>query len=114
MHEMSIALEICRIAEDQVGRSALGRVREVAVEVGRRAGVEVDNLEFCLEELLSRPPFGRARPVLIRRPGDVLRVRYLEVDEPEEGAEPGSRAAGAEIGGPVNASTANGARGGPR
>lgn len=81
MHEMSIALEVCRIAEQQVGRSALADVLEVAVEVGDGAGVEPDNLEFCLEALLSHPPFGRAHPVLLRRPGDVLRVDYLEMDD---------------------------------
>lgn len=91
MHEMSVALEVCRIAEAQVGRSALVDVREVAVEVGRSAGVEPANLEFCLEELLSRPPFGRARPVLIPRPGDVLRVRYLELEDETEAKADGGR-----------------------
>ena len=78
---MSIALEICRIAEEQVGRTALGDVVEVAVEVGREAGVEAEHLEFCLESLLSHPPFGRGKPALRRAPGDVLRVLYLEVDD---------------------------------
>ena len=87
MHEMSVALEVCRIAEVQVGRPALARVVEVGIEVGDDAGVEPDNLEFCLEALFSRPPFDGARPTLIRLPGDVLRVRYLEVDD--EGDEPG-------------------------
>ena len=34
MHEMSIALEVCRITESQVGREALPRVREVGLVVG--------------------------------------------------------------------------------
>lgn len=81
MHELSLALEICRIAESRVGRSGLADVLEVAVEVGEEAGVERDNLAFCLEALLGSPPFGRARPVLRPAPGDALRVLYLEVDE---------------------------------
>lgn len=81
MHEMSIALEVCRITESHVGRASLARVLEVGVVVGDRAGVEPDNLEFCLEALLSRPPFGRARPALERVEGDDLRVSYLEVDD---------------------------------
>lgn len=81
MHELSLALEICRIAEEQVGPSGAGRLVTVGVEVGDRAGVEPDNLSFCLEALLGAPPFGRARPAIARLPGDVLRVSYLEVDD---------------------------------
>ncbi|HEY6808118.1 MAG TPA: hydrogenase maturation nickel metallochaperone HypA [Gemmatimonadales bacterium] len=81
MHEMSLALEICRIAEEQAGSGAAGRVVSVGVEVGDDAGVEVSSLAFCLEALLGQPPFERARPVIERRTGDVLRVSYLEVDD---------------------------------
>ncbi len=81
MHEMSIALEVCRIAEDYVGRERLPDIVEVALEVGTDAGIEIDNLEFCLEALLSNPPFGRAKPQIARLAGDVLRVHHLEVDD---------------------------------
>ncbi|HEY9504635.1 MAG TPA: hypothetical protein VIQ27_01575 [Gemmatimonadales bacterium] len=76
-----MALEICRIAEERLGPSGAGRLVTVGVEVGDRAGVEADNLSFCLEALLGAPPFGRARPAIARLPGDVLRVSYLEVDD---------------------------------
>jgi len=81
MHEMSLALEVCRITEEQVGLDLLPRVTEVGVRVGDDAGVEPDNLEFCLEALLSRPPFGNARPVLERCGGDELRLSYLEIED---------------------------------
>lgn len=81
MHEMSIALEVCRIAEQQVGSAAVGRVVAVGVDVGDDAGVEVSSLEFCLESLLATPPFAGARPIIHRHPGDLLRVSYLEVDD---------------------------------
>lgn len=81
MHELSLAHEICRIAEANAGAAGPGAVREVAVEVGDDAGVEPESLTFCLEVLLTQPPFGAARPRLIRKPGDVLRVSYLEVDD---------------------------------
>jgi Zn finger protein HypA/HybF involved in hydrogenase expression len=81
VHELSLALEVCRIAEAQVGAGRAADIVEVGVEVGEDSGVEPEGLAFCLEVLLSEPPFGRARPVLERRPGDVLRVSYLEVDE---------------------------------
>jgi Zn finger protein HypA/HybF involved in hydrogenase expression len=81
MHEMSLAMEVCRIARDQVGAHMTGRILEVGVEVGDDSGVETGSFEFCLEALLAAPPFGRARPVIDRTRGDELRVRYLEVDD---------------------------------
>lgn len=81
MHEMSLALEICRIAEDQVGIDALRRVREVGLVVGRDSGVEPDNLVFCVEALLEQPPFAGAKAVMELSPGDVLRVDYLDLED---------------------------------
>ena len=83
MHEMSLALEVCRMAEERVGRDALPRVVAVGLEVGDRAGIVVDNFAFCLETLLAHPPFGEARPVIERSEGDVLRLAYLEIEEEE-------------------------------
>ena len=81
MHEMSVALEICRIAEEQAGPAGAGSVVTVGVEVGDDAGVEVSSLAFCLEALLSQPPFAAAKPAITRLHGDALRVTYLEVDD---------------------------------
>lgn len=81
MHELSVALEICRIAEERLGTEAAASLVAVGVELGDLAGVEPDNLTFCLEALLAAPPFGHARPHIVRLPGDLLRVSYLEVDD---------------------------------
>jgi Zn finger protein HypA/HybF involved in hydrogenase expression len=81
MHELSLAMDVCRITEENVGRSALGRVREVGLEVGDRSGVEIGTFEFCLESLLAAPPFREARARIERTPGDELRVTYVEVDD---------------------------------
>jgi len=81
MHEMSVALEVCRIAEDCVGLESLPWVREIGVLVGRRSGVEPESLRFCLETLLGSEPFRGARASLELTPGDELRVDYLEVDD---------------------------------
>ena len=81
MHEMAVALEICRIAEEQAGAAGAARVVTVGVDVGDAAGVECSSLEFCLTALLEQPPFRRAKPVIARPPGDALRVSYLEVDD---------------------------------
>ena len=69
------------MAEQQVGIEQLSQVVTVAMEVGDDAGLEVDNLEFCLEALLNHPPFAHAVPRITRCPGDVLRLSYLEVDD---------------------------------
>jgi len=84
VHEMSVALEVCRVAEEQVGRERLADVLTVAVEVGDYAGLEIRSFEFCLETLLASPPFGRARPLIERSRGDELRVCYLEVDDGDQ------------------------------
>ncbi len=81
MHEMSVALEICRITEGQVGRDGLGRVREIGLAVGRQSGLEPDNLLFCLEALLERPPFEGARAAMEITAGDELNVTYLDVED---------------------------------
>ena len=63
MHEMSIALEIARIAEEKLGDAASELVG-VAVDVGDNAGVEPSSLEFCLEAVFKTPPFAGAQPHL--------------------------------------------------
>ena len=80
MHEMSIALEIARIAEDRLGATAPQLVT-VAVEVGDDCGVEPTSLEFCLDAVLATPPFRGAKGTILRRRGDVLQLSYLEVDD---------------------------------
>jgi Zn finger protein HypA/HybF involved in hydrogenase expression len=81
MHEMSIAMEVCRIAEQQVGATAMARVREIGLVVGRTSGVEPDSLRFCLDALLDHPPFRGARCAFELTAGDDLRVAYLDLDD---------------------------------
>ena len=80
MHEMSIALEIARIAEHRLGAAA-GQLVTVAVEVGDDSGIEPTSLEFCLEAVLATPPFRGAKGTVVRTGGDVLQLAYLEVDD---------------------------------
>jgi len=81
VHEMSLAMEVCRIAEERVGSQDLPLLREVGLRVGLDSGVEPESLEFWLETLLSSPPFGGARVVMDVAEGDDLRVTYLEVED---------------------------------
>ena len=81
MHEMSVAMEVCRLAEERLAPAELPQLITVGLDVGDDSGLEPDNLLFCLEALLAAPPFHNARPDLTRCPGDVLRVTYLELDD---------------------------------
>lgn len=81
MHELSIALEICRIAETRLGTEACPALRVVGVDVGTDAGIDASSLTFCLAALLAQPPFEDAAPMLHRVDGGDLRVAYLEVDD---------------------------------
>jgi hypothetical protein len=69
------------MAEERLGSDGSGRLRVIGLQVGDDAGLEAANLEFCLDALLSQPPFGEARSQVTRCAGDVLRVDYLEVDD---------------------------------
>ena len=86
MHEMSVALEVCRMAEERLGFQAESLVA-LGVTVGDNAGIEPQNLQFCLEALLAEPPFRGARPRILREPGDALHLSYLEIvdhDRPDD------------------------------
>ena len=81
MHELSIALEVCRIAETRLAPDDLPRLVGVGLLVGDDAGVEPANLQFCLDTLLAQPPFAGATAKIARCAGEELRVDYLEVDQ---------------------------------
>ena len=81
MHELSLALEVCRMAAARLPVDEPGRLVAVGVEVGEDAGIEVENFRFCLEALLQDAPFAGARPEILSGPGGDLRLAYLEVDD---------------------------------
>ena len=80
MHELSVAMEVCRMAEERLLPEERPRLRTVEVLVGTDAGLEPDNLRFCLEALLGAPPFGRAAPALTLVAGRDLALARLLVD----------------------------------
>ncbi len=52
MHEMSLAEGVLQIIEEAARIQGFSRVREVRLEVGQLAGVEVEALRFCLDAVL--------------------------------------------------------------
>jgi Zn finger protein HypA/HybF involved in hydrogenase expression len=81
MHEMSIAMAICQMAEDRLGPNALKQVTRVGLTVGDQSGIELGSLEFCLDTLLAAPPFAGAKTVITRSADDALHLDYFEVDD---------------------------------
>lgn len=81
MHELSLALEVCRLAGEVLEREGGVAVRALGVEVGDDAGIEVENFRFCLDALLTEPPLTGARAEILPARGDVLRLAYVEVDD---------------------------------
>ena len=81
MHELSVAMAVCQMAEDRVGTATLPYVTRVSLTVGDDAGIDPEHLEFCLDALLATPPFTGATAVVTRCPGDALHFDYLEVDD---------------------------------
>ena len=81
MHELSLALEVCRLAGEVLVRERGTAVRAIGVEVGDDAGIEIENFRFCLTALLTEPPFMGARAELQAARGDTLRLAYVEVDD---------------------------------
>jgi len=81
MHELSLALEVCRLAGDVLTREQGAAVRGIGVEVGDDAGIELENFRFCLDALLTEPPFAGARAELQAVSGSTLRLVYVEVDD---------------------------------
>ena len=80
MHELSLALEVCRMAEAELGvRSP--RLKTVHVELGADAGIEPANFVFCLEALLGSPPFGSAALAVTEAAGPDIKLVALEIDD---------------------------------
>ena len=49
MHEMSIALNIIKIAEEELQKAKGGRIEKLNLVVGKLSGVVVESLNFALE-----------------------------------------------------------------
>lgn len=82
MHELSLADNILQMVEAAAQRERFDRVRVLRLEVGRRAGVEVQALHFALTAIAAGTCLADAA-IEIEQPADsrALRVIELLVDE---------------------------------
>lgn len=69
MHEMSLAEGILEIVADTARAQGATRVRDITLEIGALAGVEVDALRFCLDTVLRNSVAAGARVSVERVPG---------------------------------------------
>ncbi|MEW5792437.1 MAG: hydrogenase maturation nickel metallochaperone HypA [Pseudomonadota bacterium] len=70
MHEMSLAERVVQIIEEQASQQAFRRVREIRLEIGRLAGVEVEALRFALEVVSRGTLADGARITIIDKAGE--------------------------------------------
>lgn len=53
MHELSIALGIVKIAEDETSKAKAKRVTKIELEIGTLAGVELESLNFVWKSAIK-------------------------------------------------------------
>lgn len=84
MHELSIAMSIVEIAEDNVKQSKVNSVSEIQIEVGELSGVVIEALEFAMEEAVKNTVLANAKLVIINIPGKVKCLSCLHEFEAED------------------------------
>lgn len=52
MHELSLAEDVLRIAEETARAGGFSRVRKVILEIGRLAAVDPDAMRFCFDAVV--------------------------------------------------------------
>lgn len=53
MHEMSLCEGILQVIEDQAGQQNFSKVKQVRLEIGPLAGVELEALRFCYDVVIK-------------------------------------------------------------
>lgn len=84
MHELSIALNIVEIIEENAKAENLDRISEIELEVGSSSGVVVEALKFALEEAVKSTVMEHAKIVFHEIPS-ILRCDSCNHEfEPED------------------------------
>ena len=69
MHELSVAMGIVRIAEEETARARAKEVQLIELEIGDLAGVELDSLEYVWEAAVMGTVLEKAKRKIIKVPG---------------------------------------------
>ena len=83
MHEMSIAMSIVKIAEEEARKARVSHFSSIDLEIGTLAGIEFDALEFVWEAAVQKTVLEKAERRIKKIPakarcGDCERVYSLE------------------------------------
>lgn len=69
MHELSIAMGIVKIAEDETSKANADEVTKIELEVGILSGVEIDSLEFVWSSAVKDSVLEKAELEIIKISG---------------------------------------------
>lgn len=69
MHEMSIALGIVKIAEDEVVKREAKYVSEIVLEIGELSGIELDSLYFVWPAAVKETVLASAKRIIEYKEG---------------------------------------------
>ncbi len=72
MHEMSIALGIVRIAEEEVRKRDAARVSKIEMQIGKLSGIEPDALDFAWPVAVKNTVLEKAERQTEYLPGQAL------------------------------------------
>lgn len=64
MHELSIAMNIVEIAEENAKQSGVNIITEIELEVGDLSGVVLEALEFAMEEAVKNTMLKDAKRII--------------------------------------------------
>ena len=71
MHELSIAMNILEIVDEEVKKAEASVVRELELDIGQLSGVVIEALEFALTEAVKDSVLEKARIIIHEVPATV-------------------------------------------
>ena len=69
MHELSIAMSIVKIAEDETTKAKADTVTKIELEIGVLSGIEIDALNFVWESAVKDSVLENAEKIITLIPG---------------------------------------------
>ena len=81
MHELSIAMSILDIAQEEADRRSNPRVEAIHLKIGTLSGVVKEALLAAYELAAEQTPFAQSRLVIEEVPGRELQISAMELAE---------------------------------